>query len=57
MHMKKNLTGKPVIVPIYDDNKNMINIVKKRGTFIGRFKSEGNKVLDYYSINFGDKEW
>ncbi len=55
--MRKRLTGKPVIVPVYNDNLDMIKIVKKRGTFIGRFKAGGKKLLDYYSINFGDKEW
>ena len=57
MDLKKRLTGKPIIVPVYNDNNQMIDIVKKRGTFIGRFKAEGDRVLDYYSIDFGNKEW
>lgn len=57
MDLKKRLTGKPIIVPVYNDNNQMIDIVKKRGTFIGRFKAEGDRVLDYYSISFGNKEW
>ncbi len=55
--MKKKLKGKPVIVPIASDNADMLSIVKKRGIFIGRFTTDGSKVLDYFSINFGDKEW
>lgn len=55
--MKERLTGKPVIVPVYNDNEEMSKIVKKRGVFLGRFKAEGNRMLDYYSINFGDKKW
>ena len=55
--MKTRLTGKPVIVPIYSDNSQMVGIVKKRGTFIGRFRAEGDRVLDYFSIDFGNKEW
>jgi len=55
--MKNRLKGKPVIVPIYNDNEKMLDVVKKRGTFIGRFKADGDRLLDYYSINFGDKDW
>lgn len=55
--MKMLLRGKPVIVPIYNDNDKMLRVVKKRGTFIGRFKAGGDKLLDYYSISFGDKDW
>jgi len=55
--MKSRLVGKPVIVPIYNDNDKMLSVVRKRGTFIGRFKSYGDRLLDYYSINFGDKDW
>ena len=55
--MKNRLRGKPVIAPVHTENTDMVNVVKKRGTFIGRFLTSGNKTLDYYSINFGDKEW
>lgn len=55
--MKDRLKGKPVTVPVGSENQDMLSVVKKRGTFIGRFTTGNNKVLDYFSINFGDKEW
>jgi len=55
--IKKRLRGKPVIVPVHTENSDMINIVKKRGIFLGRFMTSNDKTIDYYSINFGDKEW
>jgi hypothetical protein len=57
LDMKNRLTGKPVIAPVHTENKNMIKVVSKRGTFIGRFSTSGGKTIDYYSINFGDKDW
>ncbi len=57
MDMRDRLRGKPVTVPIESNNEDMLAVVKKRGTFIGRFQTESYKVLDYYSINFGDKDW
>jgi hypothetical protein len=56
LDMKKRLRGKPIIVPVYNDNSPMISLVKKRGKFIGRYVSIGNKLLDYYAVDFGDKE-
>ena len=50
--MKKQLGDTPLIVPIYNGNKEMEAIVKKRGTFLGRFPSSTGGVLDYYSLNF-----
>ncbi len=57
LDMADRLKGKPVIVPVFSKNSDMINVVKKRGVFIGRFKAEKDSTIDYYSINFGDKEW
>lgn len=57
LDMKGRLKGKPVIVPVHSENKDMINIVKKRGIFIGRFNTVSNKTIDYFSIDFGNKEW
>jgi len=56
LDMKKRLKGKPIIVPVYNDNNLMISLVRKRGKFIGRYLSIGNKLLDYYAVDFGDKE-
>jgi len=55
--MSERLKGKPVLVSVHTGNENMIAVVKKRGTFLGRFSIGGGKTMDYYSINFGDKEW
>jgi len=55
--LKEKLSGKPVIIPVYNHNTIMSDIVKKRGVFVGRFKSEGDKLLDYYSASFGGEEW
>ncbi len=55
--MANRLTGKPVIVPVFSDNIDMLKVVKKRGIFMGRFKVDEKSTIDYYSINFGDKEW
>lgn len=55
--MKDRLKGKPVIAPVHTENSDMVNVVKKRGTFIGRFMTSKDKTIDYYSLNFGDKEW
>ncbi len=57
MDMSKRLRGKPLIAPVHTGNSDMVKVVSKRGTFIGRFSTSGNKTIDYYSINFGDKEW
>ena len=57
LDMKNRLVGKPVIVPIYSDNDLMVKVVKKRGQFMGSFRAAGDKILDYYTISFGDKEW
>ncbi len=54
--MTKRLRGKPIIIPVYNDNDQIVPLVKKRGKFIGRFKSLGDKLLDYYAVDFGDKE-
>jgi hypothetical protein len=54
--MKTRLVGKPVIMPVYNDNQDMANFVKKRGTFIGRFRAGEGKLLDYYALNFGDRK-
>ena len=53
-HMKQTLKNKPVNVVIYDDNDAMMNVVKKRGTLVGKVPSVGGKVVAYYSIFFND---
>lgn len=56
--MAERLKDKPVIAPVHTENSPMINVVKSRGVFLGRFPSVDGLSLDYYSINFQDKkEW
>jgi hypothetical protein len=55
--MKTRLRGKPVLAPVYTENDDIVKVTSKRGIFIGRFLSGNGKTIDYYSINFGDKEW
>jgi hypothetical protein len=52
--MKQRLSGRPVNVTIYGNNDSMINVVKKRGVFVGRVPSVGNTTLTFYSIMFDD---
>lgn len=52
--MKSKLSGKPVMVKVYSDNIDMVNVVKRRGVFIGRTPSRNRTQLDYYSIMFND---
>jgi hypothetical protein len=55
--MRNRLKGKPVVAAVHTKNKEMIGVVSKRGTFIGRFVTPSKNTIDYYSINFGNKEW
>jgi hypothetical protein len=55
--MKDRLRGKPVIAPVHSGNKAMLDVVKKRGIYMGRFRTSGDKTIEYYSLDFGDKEW
>lgn len=50
--MKARLSGRPVNVTIYDDNDDMVSVVKRRGVFIGRTPSVGGTTLGFYSIMF-----
>ena len=50
--MKTRLINKPVNVVIYDDNDAMMDIVKKRGIFLGRVPSTGGTTISFYSIMF-----
>jgi hypothetical protein len=52
--MKHRLAGRPVNVTIYGNNDNMLNVVKKRGHFVGRTPSVGGTTLSFYSIMFND---
>jgi len=54
LDMKKRLSGRPVNVTIYNNNDAMIDVVKKRGVFVGRTPSVGGTSLDFYSIMFDD---
>jgi len=55
--LKRRLVRKPVIIPLYNHNELIKDIVKRRGTFIGRYKAEGNSILDYYSVAFDGGNW
>ena len=50
--MKKRLVGRPVNVVVYNSNDDMISVVKKRGTFIGRSLRGVGDPMDFYSIMF-----
>jgi len=52
-YMLNHLSKKPIIISIYSDNKDMINLASKKWNFIGRFPARDNKIIEYYSI--GDK--
>ena len=54
LDMKSRLTKKPVLVTVYDNNQDMMSVVSRRGTFIGRAPSVGGTSLAYYSIMFDD---
>lgn len=52
LDMKKRLVGRPVNVVVYNSNDDMISVVKKRGTFIGRSLRGVGDPMDFYSIMF-----
>ena len=55
--LKRRLVRKPVIIPLYNHNELISELVKKRGTFVGRYRAEGGSILDYYSVAFDGGNW
>lgn len=56
LDLKKRLIGKPVSVSVYDDNQDMLLVVKKRGVFVGRVMTSYGQKLSFYSVMFEDFE-
>ena len=52
--MKRRLSGRPVNVVIYGNNDGMLDVVQRRGVYVGRTPSVGNTNLSFYSILFDD---
>lgn len=53
----KRLKDKPVIVIISSRNSNMLELVEKRGQFMGRYPDGAESTLEYYSLNFNNTGW
>lgn len=52
LDMKRRLIGRPVNVVVYNSNDDMLDVVKKRGTFVGRSLKGVGDPMDFYSIMF-----
>ena len=54
LDMKNRLTDRPVMATVYADNKDMIDVVSRRGTLIGSAPAKNGTVVSYYSFLFTD---
>jgi len=54
LDMKNRLVDRPVMATVYADNKDMVDVVARRGTYIGSSPSKNGTVVSYYSFMFTD---
>jgi hypothetical protein len=55
--MYTHLSGKPTFIIVYDNNEDMKKIVSKRAKHIGNYLSKDGEILNYFMLNFKNKDW
>jgi GNAT superfamily N-acetyltransferase len=54
--LNERLRDRPALIPIIRDNKNVANLIRKRGRLVGVYLSKTGEVLEYYNLSFkGEK--